>query len=213
MKFDELLAIVGDEPVFEPGLLLAGNAAPADVQRQLTRWVGSGRLHQLRRGLYALAPPFQKTWPHPFLVANRLVRGSYVSLQSALGHYGLIPESVPVTTSVTTGRPGTWDTPLGQYLYRHIRPELLTGYRRTPLGEGQEAFLATPEKALLDLIYLTPDADTPEYLQELRLQHLDRLDLEDLRRQAEAMRKPKLLRAAERIVGLAETEAAEYETL
>jgi len=213
MKFDELLAVVGEEPVFEPGLLLAGNTAPADVQRQLTRWMDAGRLHQLRRGLYTLAPPFQKIRPHPFLIANRLVRGSYVSLQSALGYYGLIPESVPVTTSVTTGRPGTWDTPLGQYLYRHIRPELLTGYRRTPLGEGQEAFLATPEKALLDLIYLTPDAETPEYLQELRLQHLDRLDLGELRRQAEAMGKPKLLRAAERIVGLAETEAAEYETL
>lgn len=213
MKFDELLTIVGEEPVFEPGLLLAGDESPGNVQKQLTRWMDAGRLHQLRRGLYTLAPPFQKIRPHPFLVANRLVRGSYVSLQSALGHYGLIPEYVPVTTSVTTGRPGTWNTPYGQYLYRHIRPELLTGYRRTPLGEGQESFLATPEKALLDLIYLTPDADTPEYLQELRLQHLDRLDLEELRRQAEAMGKPKLLRAVDRIAGLAETEAAEYETL
>jgi len=213
MKFEDLLAIVGDEPVFEPGLLLAGDTAPPAIQRQLSRWLEAGRLYQLRRGLYALAPPFQKIQPHPFLVANRMVRGSYVSLQSALGHHNLIPEYVPVTTSVTTGRPGTWDTPLGLFQFRHLQPDLLTGYRRMLLAKEQEALVATPEKALLDLIYLTPDAETPEYLQELRLQHMDRLDLRELRRQAEDMGKPKLLRAAERIVQLAETEAAEYVTL
>lgn len=213
MKFEDLLAIVSDEPVFEPGLLLAGDTASSDIQRQISRWTEAGRLYQLRRGLYTLAPPFQKIRPHPFLVANRIVRGSYVSLQSALAHYGLIPEYVPVTTSVTTGRPGAWDTPLGRYQFRHLQPDLLTGYRRTLLGEGQEAFVATPEKALLDLIYLEPGAETPEYLQELRLQHMDRLDLGELRRQAEGMGKPKVRRAAERIVRLAETEAEEYETL
>jgi len=216
MKFEDLLGIVEKEPVFEPGLLLAGDVEPAALQRQLTRWVSAGRLYQLRRGLYALAPPFQKRRPDPFLIANRLVRGSYVSLHSALAHYGLIPEYVPLTTSVTTGRPGLWDTPLGRYDYRHVRKDLLTGYRRTALAnvaDAQEAFLATPEKALLDLIYLTPDADSPEYLQELRLQHLDRLDLAELHRQAEAMGKPKLLRAAERIERLAMLEAEEYEPL
>ncbi len=216
MKFEDLLGIVEKEPVFEPGLLLAGDVEPAALQRQLTRWVSAGRLFQLRRGLYALAPPFQKRRPDPFLIANRLVRGSYVSLHSALAHYGLIPEYVPLTTSVATGRPGLWDTPLGRYDYRHVRKNLLTGYRRTALAnvaDAQEAFLATPEKALLDLIYLTPDADSPDYLQELRLQHLDRLDLPELHRQAEAMGKPKLLRAAEEIERLAIIEAEEYEPL
>ena len=213
MKLGRLLEIVGDEPVFEPDLLLAGDVDPAGVRRQLSRWVESGRLYQLRRGLYALAPPHQKVKPHPVLVANRLVRGSYVSLQSALAHYGLIPEYVPVTTSVTTARPARWDTPLGTYDFRHIQAEHLRDYRRTELGGGQEAFLATPEKALLDLIYLEPGADSPEYLNELRLQHMDVLDLDELRRQAEAFQKPKMLRAAEHVARLAETEALEYEVL
>ncbi|MDX1520290.1 MAG: hypothetical protein R3264_01525, partial [Anaerolineae bacterium] len=114
MNFEKLIEIVGDEPVFETGLLLAGAVNPADVRRQLSRWTAAGRLIQLRRGLYALAPPYQKTPPHPFLIANRMVPGgTYVSLQTALSHYGLIPEYVPVTTSVTTSRPGRWDTPLG----------------------------------------------------------------------------------------------------
>lgn len=213
MRFEDLLEAVGNEPVFETGLLLAGDVDPGDVRRQLTRWEKAGRVFQLRRGLYALAPPFRKVQPHPFLVANRLVPGSYVSLQSALGHYALIPEAVFVTTSVTTGRPGRWDTPLGTYDFRHIQRELLAGYERTLLAGNQEAFLATPEKALLDLVHLVPGADSPEYLDELRLQNLDRLDLDRLRESAELSGKPKLRRATERIARLAEIEAQEYVTL
>lgn len=170
-------------------------------------------MYQLRRGVYALAPPCQRVRPHPFLVANRLVRGSYVSLQAALAHYNLIPEYVPVTTSVTSARPDRWDTPLGSYEYRHLRKDLLAGDRRIALAEGQQAYMASPEKALLDLLYLEPDADTEEYLSELRLQHLDTLDLDQLRRQAETFGKPKLLRAAGQVVRLAEAEAMEYESL
>ena len=213
MNFEDLLALVEEDPLFETGLLLAGDVDPGNIHRQLSRWVKAGRLQQLRRGLYAVAPPFQKTRPHAFFVANRLVPGSYVSLQSVLGHYSLIPESVPVTTSVTASRPGRWDTPLGTYDFRHLQPDLLTGFRRTALAGGMEALLASPEKALLDLVYLEPDADSPEYLAELRLQNMDQLDFAELRRLAEAMGKPKLRRAAERIARLAEIEAEEYQPL
>jgi predicted transcriptional regulator of viral defense system len=213
MKFETLLEVIGSEPLFETGFLLAGDVDPAEIHGQLSRWVRAGRLHQIRRGLYAVAPPFQRVRPHPFLVANRLVSGSYVSLQSALAHASLIPESVPVTTSVSAGRPGRWDTPLGTYIFRHIQPDFLTGFRRTPLVGGMDALLATPEKALLDLVYLEPDGDSPAYLAELRLQNLDGLDLTELRRLAEASAKPKLRRAADQIARLAEIEAEEYEAL
>lgn len=196
MELTRLLDIVGNEPVFETGLLLAGAVNPTDVRRQLSRWTKAGRLYQLRRGLYALAPPFQKVKPHPFVVANRMMRSSYVSLQSALGYYGLIPDIVPVTTSVTTGRPNRWDTPLGVYSFRHIKTEYFSGYRLIDLGGNQQAFVATPEKALLDLVHLQPGGDTPEYLQELRLQSLDELDLERLQFQADQASSPKLKRAA-----------------
>ena len=82
MEFETLLRVVGDAPVFETGLLLAGDVRPADVQRQLSRWCAAGRLYQMRRGVYVLAPPYQKVKPHPFAVANMLVHGSYVSLQA-----------------------------------------------------------------------------------------------------------------------------------
>lgn len=213
MRFEELLEIVGDEPLFETGLLLAGDIDPAGVRRQLSRWMEAGRLLQLRRGLYSLASPFQKVRPHPFLVANRLVPGSYVSLQAALAHFALIPESVPVTTSVTIGRPGRWDTSLGAYEFRHLQEELFRGFQRTLLAGGQEAWVATPEKALLDLVYLEPEGGSMEYLSELRLQNLDGLDPGKVRRLAEESGKPKLRRAAERIAQLTEEEMREYRAL
>jgi predicted transcriptional regulator of viral defense system len=213
MEFKHVLDVVGDEAVFETGLLLAGGVDPNNVRKQLSRWVRAGRLYQLRRGLYALAPPFQKVKPHPFLVANRMVRGSYVSRQSALAHFGLIPEYVPVVTSVTTARPGRWETPLGIYDFRHIKTDLFRGYRLVDLGDGQQAYLATREKALLDLIYLQAGGDRPAYLQELRLQNLEQLDLAELGRQAELAGSPKLRRAVGWVVERANSAAEEYETL
>jgi len=213
MEFTTLLEIVGDEPVFETGLLLAGEVDPRQVRRQLVRWTQTGRLYQLRRGLYALAPPFQKVKPHPFLVANRLVRGSYVSCQSALAYHGLIPEYTPVTVSVTSGRPDRKETPLGIFEFHHIQTAWLRGYRQVDLGGGQKAFLATPEKALLDLIYLYAGADSPDYLRELRLQRLEILHLDELLRLAEDSNRPKLKRAARIVADLARAEAQEYEAL
>lgn len=205
MKLANLLAMVGDEPVFETGFLLAGDLDPADLRRQLSRWVTSGHLVQLRRGLYALAPPYRKTEPHPFLVANRLVRGSYVSLQSALAHHGLIPEHVPVTTSMTTGRPQDRENPFGSFAYHHCPPARLTGYRTEDLGGGQKALVATPAKALADLIHLVPGADSRAYLEELRLTNLEKLDARELLAPTVADR-PKVRRAFRRLAALTEEQ-------
>lgn len=213
MKFEQLLATVGEEPLFETGLLLAGDVDVADVQVQLSRWTAAGRLIQLRRGLYTIAPPYQAVAPHPFLVANRLLQPSYVSLQAALAHYGLIPEYVVVVTSVTTRRPAEWETPLGRYTFRSLKRSRFFGYRQREVAEGQAALVATPEKALLDLVYLEPGADDPAFLAELRLQNLERLDLGQLQAQVERAQSPKLARAAAVIAEMAEEEGAGYETI
>jgi len=212
MEFSDLVEIIQDEPVFDTGLLLAGDVNPREVRRQLSRWRQAGKIYQLRRGLYCLAPPFQKVKPHPFLVANRLIPASYVSLQSALAYYGMIPEHVPVITSVTTSRPAHWKTPMGIFDFRHIQVDFFYGYRLVDLGEKQQAFIASPEKALLDLVYLEPGGDTPDYLAELRLNYLDRLDWQLLDRLARQTEKPKLLRAITAIQALAREEGV-FETL
>lgn len=209
----QLLQIVENEPIFETGLLLSGDVNPFDIRKQLSRWTSSGKLFQLRRGLYSLAPPYQKVVPHPFLVANRLQIGSYVSLQSALAYYSLIPELVPVTTSVSTRHPATYNTPLGQYDFRHIQVNWFRAYHLVDLGNGQKAFIALPEKALLDLVYLQPGGDAYAYLSSLRLQTLNQINLEQLYQLASTAKKPKLLRAVDVIQQLVKEEANGYQNL
>lgn len=199
MKWEELLQIVGREPVFHSSILIAGGVNPIDLGRQLPRWVKSGKLIQLRRSLYVLSTKYQKTRPHPFLIANRIKRASYVSLQSALEYHGLIPEYVPSVTSICTGRPEEVVTHLGSFIFRHVKKEFFSNYQLIDLGEEQSAFIATPEKALLDLLYLTPGSDKPEYLQELRLQNLTNLNTSTLIERANKSGVKKLLFAARRI--------------
>ena len=196
MKYSELLRLVREEPVFSTGFLLAGRSDSADVARQLSRWTAEGKIVQLRRGLYMLASDHQRHAPHRFTIANLIQKGSYVSLQSALAFFSMIPERVPVATSVTTGRPRFLETGAGSYQFRHIQPELFFGYQATDLGDGSSAFLAFPEKALLDLIHLTPRSADPVFLRELRLQNLDTLDMKRLREFAQRGRRKKWLRAA-----------------
>lgn len=212
MRFSELLEVVGDESVFETGLLLCGAVDSVGIRHQLARWTLAGRIHQLRRELYALAPPYRKSLPHPFLVANRLVPGSYVSGFSALEHAHCIPEYVPEVTSVAVARPHLRETPLGRFSYRHVKSDLLYGYRQVDLGQGQTAFVALPEKALLDVVHLCAGGDDPAYIAELRLD-FEALDLEELDRLARASGKPKLLRAARNVRALAEDPNLSYEAL
>lgn len=206
MKFADLVALVGNEPVFASSLLLVGKVSSAEVRLQLSRWVATGKLLQLRRGLYALAPTWRKVEPHPFLVANALQRGSYVSQQSALAFHGIIPEHVPVVTSVGPRRPETIRNRLGTFQFRHVASRLLYGYTHIDVAPGQYAFVAEPEKALLDLVYLTSGGDSPDYLHALRLQQVDAIHPATLLAFAEASRTPRLIRAAHHVLQMVADE-------
>ena len=200
MNWESLLSLVADEAVFPSGLLLSGDESVRQVRLQLSRWVKVRRLLQLRRGLYALAPKWRRVEPHPFVVANRLRRGSYVSLQSALAWHGVIPEHVAVVTSIGPGRPGIVRNPLGTFQFNHLADGLIFGYSRLEVAPRQFAFVALPEKALLDIVHLTPGADSAEFLGELRLQNPAAIHMALLEELARRSGKPKLARAV-RLVG------------
>jgi len=209
MRWRYLQHCTQDQPLFETSLFLTGDVTRHQAQRQLSDWVKAEKVIQLRRGIYAL-PEHN---PHPFIVANRMVPGSYVSLQMALAYYHLIPEHVAVITSVTTQRPGEYVNKFGRFTYRHINTSLFFGIEYRLLVGNEYAFIATPEKALLDLIHLRPQGDSVSYLESLRLQNLDMLDIDRLYHFAERSCKPKWRRAASAIETLARREAQEYEPL
>jgi predicted transcriptional regulator of viral defense system len=215
MKFTQLLEIIDERPLFEPSLLLAGGVDPVDLASQLSRWVASGRVLRLRRGLYAVAAPYARRRPHPFEIANALVAPSYVSMEYALGWYGIAPESVFTVTSVTTGRTGAHDTPFGRFSYRHIQPTFLWGYDLVPVSSGPpalqaHAYVATPEKALLDLLYFRKHADDRSLLEELRLELTGRLDIGKLSDMSRRAGSPRLIRAVSIVADIAAWQRDEY---
>lgn len=135
-------------------------------RRQLSEWVDKDWLISLRRGQYLLAS--QKDEIDQELLANE-VKNSYISLEYALNRFNLIPEVTRKITSITTERGEEVKTPVGDFLYRRIQPQLFTGYElidaRVP---GRKIKMALPTKALFDLIYLNP-LSTAKDFEALRL--------------------------------------------
>ncbi|MDZ7842949.1 MAG: hypothetical protein U5R46_19340 [Gammaproteobacteria bacterium] len=130
------------------------------VNRALRR----GDLLRLKRGRYLLARDGERTLPHPFVVAQALRPGCYVSFESALAFHGWIPESAPVTLSVVPGRRRYEKEVPRLGLFRFYPLSLRTGLflegadRR--VFDGQAALLAQPLRALLDL-YCRRKSDYP----------------------------------------------------
>lgn len=209
MKWITFLERFKDCAVIEPAMVYAGQANPDALQAQLSRWVKAGRLIKLARGKYALAPPYRKLNPPLEHVANRLVYPSYVSVESALAWYDLIPEAVAVMTSVTTARPRVFENALGTFRYRHIRRNLFWGFTSTEL-QGQECIIALPEKAILDLFYFRPGVATVQEIQGMRFQNLDRLDEERLSAFADRTAVKKLIVVAERLMQYRSVFLKEY---
>lgn len=198
MKFDNLLNKVSNLPVFTVSFLSAGENL-AQVRLQIDRWVKNDKIIRLHKGLYTLAEPYRKVACEPFCVANNLKQASYISLHSALSWHGMIPEFVPAITSITTGRGQTIETPLNRYEFRHVSKKHFWGYQHTEFELGQSFFIAHPEKALLDLIYLTSGGEKIEFLEGLRLQNLEQINKTRLREFVNKFQSPKLSRALDNI--------------
>lgn len=183
MRYLTLLERAAELPVVDTKTLRAWGGDPRSLSVQISRWVREAKLVPLRRGVYLLPAALRRVHAPLEYLANLLVVPSYVSLERALAFHGLIPEAVPLVQSVTRGRPMVLETQVGTFQYRHVKRAWFFGYRETQLGAGA-ALIAVPEKALLDLIYLSRGAFTPERIAELRLQELDRLNLAALTRMA-----------------------------
>jgi predicted transcriptional regulator of viral defense system len=213
MYFEQFAAQTRPLTIFESQLVWPFYQSPQQAQRQLTDWARTGKLLQLRRGLYAFPPPYADERPMSYVVANRLVQPSYVSLQASLSYYGMIPEHVVTITNVTTRRPQKLSNAFGRFYYRHLKTDFFFGFHYWQVTSTQYAFIATPEKALLDLIYLTPNGDDEAYIRELRLQNLAIVDVDRLRQFVAQANKPKLRRALTHLLTVIREELEGYAPL
>ena len=154
-----------------------------DVEKQfpsmnlvnLVRWQEKGYISKLRNRWYA----FNDAESHEnieWLAANLIYAPSYISLHSALSWYNLIPEMIATTTSVTTRKTNKFSTPLGDFDYHRIKPELFGfGYSledmdafRSKSNSSRKIIVATPQKAILDFFYINSFYDSEKDMEDLR---------------------------------------------
>lgn len=134
------------------------DGSPQRRYNLVNRALQHGELLQLRRGLYLLAPQLPSKLPHPFVLAQAMQTGSYISFETALNFHGWIPESVPLTLSVTPGRRQlAVDHPaLGLFRFYPLalRPGFFLEAVDRHVFTGQTALVAQPLRALLDIVCL-----------------------------------------------------------
>lgn len=141
---------------------------PGFDKNNLSRWSEKGYLIKLRNGVYTFNE--LKNAPNiNFYVANRMYRPSYISLHTALAFYGLIPESVIEITNVSTRKTTDFKNDLGSFTYKNIKRDLFFGYSQLNFSHDKTIMLASPEKSLLDLLYLYPFYNTQDEMLHLRL--------------------------------------------
>jgi len=124
---------------------------------KISELIKSKELISIRRGLYIPGPELDLPSPDPFLIANHLRGPSYISLDSALSYWGLIPERVYEISSVTTKTPKKYSTEVGRFSYKQIKtPYYALGIKRVSIAPRQIVMIASREKALCDKIVLSP---------------------------------------------------------
>lgn len=136
-------------------------------KNNLTRWTKQSLLIKLRNSWYSF-PEYLKMQNFQYFVSNKMYSPSYISLQTAMSFYGIIPEAVVATTAVGTLKKANFENAFGSFSYQRILPELFFGYEQKPFLNKMSFYFATPEKAILDFLYLYPYYNTGQEIRELR---------------------------------------------
>jgi predicted transcriptional regulator of viral defense system len=133
--------------------LLSEYRSPKD---KVARMESNGDLLRLKKGLYLVSPQLHGQLYSRELIANHLYGPSYVSLETALSYYDIIPERVPLVRSMTTKRAKVFRTPVGNFDYTKVNDEYFRIGLKQAIVDNQYSYLiATPEKAICDMIAYT----------------------------------------------------------
>ncbi len=155
MTIKETILEYASQPITKQVLLSVLNKykRPYDKINELVK---SNELVLLKRGIYTIGMASKMDRPSPLLLANHLLGPSYVSLESALSYWGLIPEAVYETTSVTTKKSKIFNTQAGRFSYTNLAlPYYSFGIKKVIISKTQVVMLASAEKALCDKIVTT----------------------------------------------------------
>lgn len=204
MKFNILRKKLKKYPYVTKAFFCSQGGSRKTLENQLVSWIKNGEIIRLRRGLYTLPDGERGCGLSKPLIANVLYYPSYVSLEYALGFWGMIPEAVYAVTSVTPKKTQEFLNSLGEFVYKNIKKDLFFGFVSMKDEFGSEVLFATPEKALLDFFYLNTPANlkkTKSYFEEsLRLQNIDQLNFEKMSTMVDRMKSAKISRIFESLL-------------
>ncbi len=183
MRLEQKLRTFGGVPLTHGTLIsiLGEYRSPND---KIVRMIDDGLLLPIKKGLYAVSPEITGIPISLPLVANLLYGPSYVSMEYALHHHGIIPERVVEITSMTTRRGKTYDLTVGRFSYTHSPPEFYSiGIDRIENPDQTGFLMASPEKALSDKLVFTRNVNikSPKGLAVLLFDDL-RIDEDSLAR-------------------------------
>jgi predicted transcriptional regulator of viral defense system len=135
-------------------------------KRRLTEWNKKGYIQNVKRGFYRFTDqPIHKGLI--YFVANKIYSPSYVSLESALAFYEIIPEAVFSVTSISSLNTTKLNSSVGTLTYNHLKANLFFGYELKELN-GLTIAMASAEKAILDYLYLHSEIKTTVDFEALR---------------------------------------------
>lgn len=168
----------------EEAQLVALSTSPNTLRLQLHQWLKAGELIPIKRGLYS----FSDRRLDKITIASSLYFPCYISLESALNTYGIIPDIPFATTLVTTKGKKEYETPFGRFVYHKIKRQAFFGY-------DPDTLMAEKEKALLDYLYINARRLRPDQTlwRELRFQNLDVIDFKKTFTYAEIFGSQRLL--------------------
>ena len=159
----------------------------------------------MKRSMYIIANKSNRCPVSNLFLANHLVSPSYVSLETALSHYRLIPERIESITSITSKKTRRYQNPLGHFIYRHVKQSCYTFFIAEKDEFGRQYYIATPEKALVDYLYFhtthLPNVSASYFSDSLRLQNMERLSVKKLLLAAQCFEQKKLSATVKTLIG------------
>ena len=158
-KISKIIKVAGQLPVFTLDDLASIETDKRYLRIVLSRYVRSGIVHRLKKGLYVTKEYVDRVEKsgrvHPYaeFLAGVLYEPSYLSLEYVLQKYSLLTEGVYAFTSITLKKTNTYKNKLGLFTYSNISQNLFTGYKIVN-KEGFQIKEASKAKALFDFLYL-----------------------------------------------------------
>lgn len=141
-------------------------AFPKFDRRRLVEWQKKGYIDNIKRGFYRFKEkPINEGLL--YFYGNKIYSPSYISLESAMAFYQIIPEAVFSITSISSLNTSQLESKIGTFTYKHVKPTLFFGYRMLERNNLTISF-AFPEKAILDYLYLHPELESKTDFEVLR---------------------------------------------